>query len=220
MGTDLRGRQQPTATTAATPEPGWELCSPLAETSLSELAQIVSSPYDPPPLGKDERHQGVDFSYYQRGERASIAGESVQAILPGQVVAVLNDRLPYGNMVMIETSVVDLHPAIASQLGLTETLSLYHLYAHFRAAPLVALGQQVECAAPLGVVGKTGYNIVVPHLHLELRVGPAGEVFPSMAFYDTRATQEEMEAYERWRMSGVFRHLDPMALFDFYLSGE
>jgi murein DD-endopeptidase MepM/ murein hydrolase activator NlpD len=201
----------------ATSQPVPLLCSPLAETSLEELPEIVSDPYHPPPMGKDDRHQGVDFSYYRRGERLSIEGEIVQSILPGKVATVLADRLPYGNMVMIETPQEGLDPRMVEWLGLAAGESLYHLYAHLGETPEVELGQSVECGQTLGIVGKTGYNIINPHLHLELRIGPAGTVFENMAFYDTRATPEEMENYRRWRMSGEFQHLDPMALFDFYL---
>jgi len=47
-------------------------------------------------------------------------------------------------------------------------------------------------------------------------------VFENMAYYDTRATATEMETYELWRMSGVFRHFDPLILFmgDWHQSGN
>jgi hypothetical protein len=55
-------------------------------------------------------------------------------------------------------------------------------------------------------------NTDIPHLHLETRLGPAGQVFESMRFYDTRATQEEMDTYVLWRTSGIFQHFDPLQL--------
>jgi hypothetical protein len=85
------------------PEPKFEICSPLEEHNLRYLSGIVSSPYHPPPMGKDDRHQGVDFAYYNQGTRGSIEGEGVQAILPGWVAVVIENRLPYGNMIIIET---------------------------------------------------------------------------------------------------------------------
>ena len=63
----------------------------------------------------------------------------------------------------------------------------------------------------LGVVGMSG-NTDIPHLHIETRWGPPGQVFESMRFYDTRATVEEMDAYVQWRTSGVFQHFDPLYL--------
>ncbi len=192
----------------------FHLCSPLAEQEITELSEIVSDSYDPPPPGKDERHQGVDFAYYRRGERASIEGEGVQAILPGRVASSMNDRLPYGNMVIIETPRSDLPPGIIRSVDIDPGESLYHLYAHLAAPPQVTVGDWVNCGQLLGEVGKTGYNIPVPHLHFETRIGPADAVFESMAFYDTRATENEMYNYRWWRMSGEFRHFDPMILFD------
>jgi murein DD-endopeptidase MepM/ murein hydrolase activator NlpD len=185
----------------------------LSEHEIDELPSIVSDPFAPPPAGKDDRHHGVDFAYYNQGDRASIEGEGVTAILPGRAAAVLIDRLPYGNMVIIETSQVDLWPQLIQHLEIESEESLYHLYAHLNQPPEVIIGQQISCGQLIGVVGKTGYNIPVPHLHLEIRVGPSGTFFESMAFYDTRATEDEMENYKTWRTSGEFRYFDPMDLF-------
>ncbi|MFH1635215.1 MAG: M23 family metallopeptidase [Chloroflexota bacterium] len=204
----------PSPTFSPTSEVSCHLCSPLAEHEISELSEIVSDPYDPPPPGKDDRHQGVDFAYYRRGERASIEGEGVMAILPGRVASSMNNRLPYGNMLIIETSRSDLPPGIIHAVDIDPGQSLYHLYAHLAAPPQVTVGDWVACGQLLGEVGKTGYNIPIPHLHLETRIGPADSVFESMVFYDTRATEDEMYNYRWWRMSGEFRHFDPMILFD------
>jgi len=211
---DLILPASPSPTSSITPEVPCRLCSPLAEHEITELSEIVSDPYDPPSPGKDDRHQGVDFAYYRSGERASIEGEGIRAILPGQVASSMNDRLPYGNMLIIETHRSDLPPGIIRAVDIHPGESLYHLYAHLAASPQVAVGDWVDCGQLLGEVGKTGYNIPVPHLHLETRIGPADAVFESMAFYDTRATEYEMYNYRLWRMSGEFRHFDPMILFD------
>jgi len=212
---------RPTTTQAATiaatmtsdPQTVWQLCSPLADHEIGSLPQIVSSPYDPPPMGKDDRHQGVDFAYYNQGGRASIQGEGVTAILEGWVAAVIIDRLPYGNSVILETPGSELPPELIDDLDIEDGESLYHLYAHFEESPLPKFGSRVECGAMLGFVGATGYNIPVAHLHLETRIGPSGARFAEMAFYDSRATDQEMESYKLWRMSGVFQHFDPMRLF-------
>lgn len=141
-------------------------------------------------------------------------GEPVQSVFPGVVVSVLNDLYPYGNMVMIETALEGLSPGMLGRLDMLEPEpddSLYVLYAHLDGAPLVSLGDSVGFCQLLGEVGLSG-NTDIPHLHLEMRLGPAGSVFESMRYYDTRATIAELETYELWRTSGVFRHFDPMLL--------
>ena len=203
---------EPEPTHTATPVT-FQICSPLAEETIPELSEIVSDPYNPPPPGREERHQGVDFSYWRRGERTTIEGEGIQSILPGVVAAAIIDRLPYGNMVIIETPADLLPLEIIDALGMEAGESLYHLYAHMQSPPQVSLGDSIACGQALGTVGLSGYNIVNPHLHLETRLGPAGAIFESMAFYDTGATVEEMDQYRLWRTSGTFRHFDPMALF-------
>jgi murein DD-endopeptidase MepM/ murein hydrolase activator NlpD len=180
---------------------------------LEQLDEIVSQVYDPPPPGKDDRHQGVDFAYYRHGGRASIEGEIIQAIFSGRVAANIDDRLPYGNMVMIESGQGDIPPALIAALDLPPNSSLYHLYAHLDSAPSFEIGQEIECGQALGAVGKTGYVVPVPHLHIETRIGPAEARFEGIAFYDTKTSEVERENYRLWRTSGVFRHFDPMTLF-------
>jgi murein DD-endopeptidase MepM/ murein hydrolase activator NlpD len=193
----------------STAVPPFVLCSPLSEHTLAELPEIVSAPYNPPPMGSDARHQGVDFSYYRRGDRSSILGMGVQSIFAGRVAASIAGSFPYGNVVIIEIPASDLPPELVEQLGIIGGESLYALYAHMGAAPIVSLGDSVTACQPLGEVGKSG-NAGVPHLHLEMRIGPANQQFASMAFYSTQTTQEERDNYTLWRMSGEFRHFDPM----------
>jgi len=217
---DMLGR--PDSTQQNTVDPSIEptsflLCPPLDYETISSLWEIVSDPYNPPPLGREERHQGVDFGYYRRGSRLSIEGVRVRSILPGVVASVINNRLPYGNMIIIETPGESLPASLQGQLGLEAGLSLYHLYAHMQELPPFELGQAVMCGERLGQVGITGYNVVEYHLHLEIRIGPHGQQFAEMAFYDTRATQTEMDSYILWRTSGNFNHFDPMLLFSLYL---
>lgn len=138
-------------------------------------------------------------------------GEPIQSILPGVVAAALHDLYPYGNMVMVETSREMLPSQVMNLLGFQPGESLYVLYAHMDSSPAVAIGDVVDACQPLGEVGMTG-NAELPHLHLETRLGPAGSVFESMRYYDTRATLEELATYELWRTSGVYRHFDPMIL--------
>jgi len=202
---------------SATPQTARSIiCSPLAEHTLEQLREIVSQPYDPPHPGKDERHHGVDFAYYNHAGRASIDGEGVQAIMAGRVAAAIQDRLPYGNMVIIETAYNYLPLAILDTVEIPIGYSIYHLYAHFAESPLVELSQGVDCGQLLGHVGRTGYIVPVAHLHLETRIGPAGAIFRSMVFFDTQATPEEQDAYLRWRIGGEFLHFDPITLLDIH----
>lgn len=212
----------PTPTATATAQSALQsapsLCSPLADHEIEKLPQFVSNPYNPPVTSNKElRHHGVDFAYFQRdGERASIGDTSVTAILPGRVASALHDRLPYGNMVIIETPYAQLPADLVAFLQIETGTSLYHLYAHMRDTPLVSLGDNVICGQQVGNVGDSGFSFDQAHLHLETRLGPAGAVFPSMVFYDTTATQEQMDAYVLWRTSGQFVHFDPMSLFTEY----
>jgi murein DD-endopeptidase MepM/ murein hydrolase activator NlpD len=191
------------------------LCSPLGAHSLKDLPNLISSSYNPPPMGKDDRHQGIDFAYYNDGIRSSIDGEGVQAIMSGWVVIANNDRLPYGNMVILETPFIQLPEELKRLLEILPDESIYHLYAHFGDPPLASQGTWVECGQLIGFVGSSGYNVPVPHLHLESRIGPSGARFDGMAFYDTQANETEMENYTTWRMSGLFKHFDPLKLFRF-----
>lgn len=198
----------------------FQICSPLASEEIYQLREIVSDPYNPPAPNREERHHGVDFSYYRRNDRAGIEGEGVQSILPGVVAAVVYDRLPYGNMVIIESPTNLLPQTLREELAFNNEKSLYTLYAHMKEVPRVELGQEVNCGQEIGLVGLTGYNVVNPHLHIETRIGKRGVTFDSMVFYDTSAMLHEMENYRRWRTSGDFVHFDPMLLFQFYLDYE
>lgn len=206
----------PTVTQTSSPTAiPWGFCSPLAEHTITDLPNIVASPYNPPPMGRDERHQGVDFAYYWYNGRESIVGMGINAALPGRVAMAQGNRVPYGNTVIIETPLTLLDPRWLKGLNPLPGDSLYTLYAHLRDLPLVQPGEMVTCGQPLGVVGNTGgesTSFEIVHLHLEMRFGPANQSFERMVFYDTRATLDEMETYRRWRMSGEFRHFDPMVL--------
>jgi murein DD-endopeptidase MepM/ murein hydrolase activator NlpD len=187
------------------------LCSPLEIHPLEELPEIIGDPYDPPRPRREERHHGIDFAYYHYKERDSMLGEPVQSILPGLAASVLDGHYPYGNMVIIESPMSQLPVDVLDKLEVPEESSLYVLYAHLDQAPMVALGEQVFACQELGVVGMSG-NTDIPHLHIETRLGPAGQVFESMRYYDTSATLEELDMYELWRTSGVFQHFDPMVM--------
>lgn len=188
------------------------LCSPLEGFKLAELPEIMSDNYHPPPPGHDGRHMGVDFAFYRYGDRMDIRDVYIRSILPGKVAGVIIDRLPYGNAVIIETRAQDIPEELARVLKINAEQSLYHLYAHMANAPWVDVGQLVSLCHLLGQVGNTGAT-VAPHLHLETRFGPPGEVLSSLGCCGTYIPEGEQKEYFYWVTSGVFRHFDPMTIF-------
>jgi murein DD-endopeptidase MepM/ murein hydrolase activator NlpD len=208
----------PTPTLSPTPKTIFRMCTPLQDHTLTDLLEIISFPYDPPPEGKDTGHHGVDFAYYRRGDRLSILGVPIQAVLPGKAAAVILNRAPYGYMLIVETGLDDISPALKEHVGLGPQESLYLLYAHMDSAPFLEVGEPVACGGLLGEVGNTPPEwSSAPHLHFEARIGPPGAVFESMAFYSKTASPEEMDSYRRWRMSAEFRLVDPLDLLVFGL---
>jgi murein DD-endopeptidase MepM/ murein hydrolase activator NlpD len=208
----------PTPTQSPTIEPVFRMCSPLEDHTLDDLLEIVSFPYDPPPEGKDTGHHGVDFAYYRRGDRLSILGVPITAVLPGKATGVVLNRAPYGHMLVVETNFKELSPVFLEYLEIAPDESLYLLYAHMDSPPFLQIGEHVDCGGQLGEVGNTPPEwSSAPHLHFEARIGPPGEVFESMAFYTKTASPEEMDTYRRWRMSGEFRLVDPLELLVFGL---
>jgi murein DD-endopeptidase MepM/ murein hydrolase activator NlpD len=201
----------PTPTSDSTTIPSLQLCSPLEIHPLEELPEIIGDPYDPPRPGREERHHGTDFGYYHYQDRDSMLGEPVQSILPGTAASVLDGQYPYGNMLIVESTRSDLPGDLLDKMEIPEDQSLYVLYAHLDQPPMVALGERVVACQELGVVGMSG-NTDIPHLHIETRLGPAGQVFESMRFYDTSATQAELDTYVLWRTSGIFQHFDPLVI--------
>jgi murein DD-endopeptidase MepM/ murein hydrolase activator NlpD len=204
-----------------TSRPAFQACSPLEGHTWKDLSEIVTNPFDPPPPGKDSGHHGVDFAYYRRGDRLSIEGVPVQSVLAGVIAAVIHNRPPYGNMVIVETQAAAVPLSLAEYFGVSQHESLYLLYAHMKTDPLVKADQSVSCGERLGEVGNTppGWSSA-PHLHLEVRIGLSGAQFASMAYYDNSITPQEKTNYERWRTSGEFRMLDPLRLLEYTLSSE
>ena len=88
------------------------------------------------------------------------------------------------------------------------------LYAHMQETPSLSLNDFISCGETVGNVGDSGdpYFISDPHLHLELRRGPAAIRFEPMSFYSTQASEAEKAEYQYWRTSGTFSLLDPMLL--------
>lgn len=192
--------------------PSITVCSPLQDFPLDKLPKIVSDPYDPPPMGSDSRHQGVDFVYHRlAGTNIPILGVQVNSVLPGIVAASLVDTFPYGNLVMVETPGSWLPKSWLDALGMSREHSLYLLYAHLQEKPLVKMGEELDGCQPIGKVGSSG-NTEAAHLHLETRIGPSGSFFPSMYGLLKEAPEEARKNYNLWRTSGVYQHFDPMFL--------
>lgn len=225
----------PTATlpTPTPTRPAVQICSPLEGVALDGLGETISNPFHPPRPGSDDPHQGVDFADLYPGSGMAVAGRPVQAALSGRVAAVIRERFPYGNALLVETRLEDLPeailtggllptpaPTLAPNPALTCPLapaiedagrSLYLLYAHLQAPPTFEPGDPVVCGEQIGAIGDSG-NALNPHLHLEARVGPAGVRFTSLAHYDNSASSEEMANYCLWRVSNRFQLLDPLML--------
>ena len=73
---------QPSTTT---PIPTMEICSPLEGISLGELPGIIFNPFNPPPPGSDDPHQGVDFSDLAPITQISREGRPVQTNRIGHI---------------------------------------------------------------------------------------------------------------------------------------
>jgi murein DD-endopeptidase MepM/ murein hydrolase activator NlpD len=202
----------PTVIPSLTPTPVIEVCSPLMNHALSELPGFISRGFITPSANQDDGHHGVDLSHYRLGKEAGILGDPVQAVLPGKIAAVVNDRPPYGNMLIIEVPYQNLPPALVELAQIPAGESLYLLYAHLEDRPDLTIGQPVACGQNISQVGNTGCLPCGPHLHFETRWGPPGITFNGMAYYTADATPDEMKNYRTWRMSDTFHLFDPMIL--------
>ncbi len=214
------------------------VASPLQGIAASDLASIISQPFVLPPTGEDSGHHGVDFAYWNFKTAGAIEGTPVLSIFPGKVASAYSKiRNPYGYMVIVETPLSNLPKEIIDAIKLPEASStpssasnrltcptgfadwwdtsqksLYVLYGHMGEPPTVKLGQTVKMGDMVGVVGNTGASSS-PHLHLEMRIGPANATFASMGHYDTTTTDQERHNYCMWRISGQFEMFDPMVLY-------
>lgn len=213
------GNESPSPTPSPDMLSGFQICSPLADILIQDLPRLISEPYDPPPMGSDARHQGVDFAFYNWKGHRRIDGTIIQSVLPGQVAAALNDTFPFGNLVIIETRSNQLPEDIKQTLQIPDDRSLYLLYAHMKdGSPFVGLNDVVNPCQPIGAVGRSG-NTLASHLHLETRIGPPGARFTGFSAFVDSASEADKRNYRLWRISGQFLHFDPMhfLLFEFEL---
>jgi hypothetical protein len=219
-----------------TSSPDLDICSPLADVPLGQIASLIHNPFNPPPVGSDDPHQGLDLADLDSGSRLALEGRPVQAVLAGRVSTVVQDRFPYGNAILVETRVESFppdslgllelptpaptlgpHPALTCPQSKTPFTpqtsgrSLYVLYAHLKDPPVFESGEALACGETIAAIGMTG-NALNPHLHLEARVGPSSARFGSIAHYTASAREEEMAAYCMWRVSGLFQLMDPLKL--------
>lgn len=210
--------------------------SPLGSFQNGDLQELISQDFLAPPPGEDTGHHGVDFAFWNRGNKP-ILGEPILAVFPGKVTMADTDEVPpYGHVLIIETPLNDVPQALvqfikipAQPIGTminnklncpdssldawnSSDKSLYTLYAHMISSPLVSTGESVLMGQTIGYVGNSGYSSA-PHLHLEMRIGPSGATFSNMGHYDPITTEEERHNYCNWRVSGVFQMFDPMDLY-------
>jgi murein DD-endopeptidase MepM/ murein hydrolase activator NlpD len=212
------------------------ICSPLEGIALADLPATIHNPFAPPRLGSDDPHQGVDFADIDPNYQIALEGRPVNAVIEGTVAGVIVDRFPYGNAIMVETPLERFqdkrlaalkiptpaaprqsHPSLTcpktsiDPIPFSEARSIYLIYAHLKEPVTLEIGETVRCGKPIGMIGNSG-NSLNPHVHLEMRVGPAGIRFESMAHYTSSASPDEMANYCLWRVSETFQLLDPMRL--------
>lgn len=227
---------------ASTPSPTLEvvtgICSPLADIDLSDLHSITSQAFRSPTAFQDDGHPAVDLAFFTFEDFPTMIGHPVQAILPGTIVEVLDNRFPFGNSILIETQLDQVSESMLSSLLLPTPIpdenitlfdpcthnpayegleavemsagsrSLYTLYAHLLTPPDFEEGDRVSCGQTIGAVGNTG-NSVAEHLHLEVRIGPSHANFGSLAMFQPDATAQERYNYCIWSISGRFQAIDP-----------
>jgi len=230
---------EPTSTPTLTLEPVLTLISPLEGFSFEQLHDILSNPFVSAHITWDDGHQGIDLSFYRYGDIVGIEGLPIHAILGGTVAAVVNNRTPYGNMIIIETPLSEIPEAWQAVISIptpaptvtsdgrltcpeggpsptfvsTGSRSLYILYGHMLNPPEFEVGDTGAAGQEIGQGGNTGESSG-PHLHLETRYGPSGARFTTIAHRDTSVTAEEMNNYCVWRISELFQAIDPFLLLD------
>jgi murein DD-endopeptidase MepM/ murein hydrolase activator NlpD len=216
----------------------------LEGIALNQIGDLISNPYTPPPQGSDDPHQGIDLSIVDPNTGFAVEGTTVQAVLQGHVAAIINDRFPYGNAIMIETPInsipiqwlreINLLTPASIQVGhpvLTcpkiENPGIFDTPIHLEPTSYSFYLLYAHIREPVAYeIGEGIYcgsrlgligssgNTLNPHLHLELRAGPSGYRFAGLAHYDTSTTNLEMAGYCAWRVSGKFQVMNPIDLLN------
>jgi murein DD-endopeptidase MepM/ murein hydrolase activator NlpD len=244
--TKLPPTTTPTPLPTLTPTPnyfGFTLQSPLQDLQLTELLEIKTTDFNPPPPGGDGGHHGVDFAYYSRGTHQKMEGLEIYSMVPGKVAGVSNELPPYGNLIIIETPLENIPPDLVSRLPVMPAATpypynprmeacgdystnqtgfvpdtLYTLYAHMQYPATLQVGDVVNAGDLIGYVGNSGKEYSGnPHLHLEMRLGTGGTEFASMGYYTTSAMEAERLQYCVWRVSGLFILLNPLDVIDAWM---
>ncbi len=228
----------PTATVIPTPtqEIAVGVCSPLVGIGREKLYRITSNKYVAPDPYVEGGHPALDFSFYKFEAFTTFKNFPLQAVLPGKIALVVNNRFPYGNMLLVETPLTQIDPSFLATIPQPTPLpgsiystgdrcpvtgspvtwdasgkSIYVLYAHLAQPPEPTVGDDISCGQPIGFAGTTG-NSVEEHLHLEMRIGPSNAQFNSIASQHSSANLEERYNYCIWSISGVFQPFDPAIL--------
>ncbi|MGW5277382.1 M23 family metallopeptidase [Streptomyces sp. NPDC004044] len=156
MKLTLGGSAAATATTQAAPAPSK---APVAtKPAAPSAAQSSSSGYVSPVPGKHTTNYRASGANWSSGSHTGIdfpvfTGTSVKVITSGTVVTA-GWGGAYGNEVVVKHA--DGH---------------YSQYGHLSALS-VSVGQTVSTGQQIGLSGATG-NVTGPHLHFEVRTGPA-----------------------------------------------
>lgn len=233
---------EPTPTLTPYPVPLNGACSPLGGIGLAELHSITSNTFDAPSAFSDLGHPAVDLAFFTHKGFSTMLGLPVQSMLPGKVVQVVDNRFPFGNMILIETPLSLLSVDLVQSLPLPtpipeksiemwstcdkniapitwsdDSKSIYILYSHLQSKPDFQVGDTVACGQQIGAVGITG-NSVAEHLHLEMRIGPSDARFGTIAMYTNQVytqvpTSEERYNYCIWTISGRFQAFDPASFW-------
>jgi murein DD-endopeptidase MepM/ murein hydrolase activator NlpD len=183
------------------------MSTPLLGIGFGELHTIISQPYSVPDVHSDAGHHGVDLGSYDFHGKL-IYNWPILSVFSGKVAGEINNRYPVGNCIIIESSYDQLPLEIVNETGINNNQSLYTMYCHMLNQATQKIGDVINVAQEIGLVGKS--QTVEAHLHLEMVIGPQNQVIPSMAYYTADATEDEKKTYLWWRTSGTFTSFNPM----------
>jgi len=133
----------PTQTTSVIPPtPTKDLintvCSPLEGLSLEELISdptVISQVFKTPRPGLDDGHTGIDYAYYRRGDRVGIEGLAIYAVLKGKIISILDNKWPYGNMIIIETPIEEINTQLFNVISPPQTAPTVEPAPHVNCPP-------------------------------------------------------------------------------------